>query len=226
MTTISGISSLYSTSASTSATASATASDTIGKEEFLKLLVTQLQKQDPLNPEDPTEFTSQLTQFSSLEQLIGINQNLEGLASQQSLGSTLTAAGLIGKTVRISGNTLNVTSGAASSAQYELSFDSAKTSVNVYNQAGVLIDVVDMGSQKAGAHDFEWDAVPSSGTKAIDGSYYFEVVAQNSAGQSFPAQTSFTGQVTGVRFDQGQAELEIGGAAYSLSDVIAIGETA
>ncbi|MCL5270409.1 MAG: hypothetical protein M1457_07645, partial [bacterium] len=84
MSSISSIASVVSPAITTAQSTAGTG--TVSKDEFLRLLVTQLQKQDPLNPQDPSEFTSQLAQFSSLEQLISIGEGLDALTSQQALG--------------------------------------------------------------------------------------------------------------------------------------------
>jgi flagellar basal-body rod modification protein FlgD len=211
------------TSAATASTSSAQGSGIIGKDDFLRLLVTQLQKQDPLNPQDPTEFTSQLTQFSSLEQLIGVNDNIKTLITQGGLSSEITAAGYIGKTAKVKGDLLSVSDGTAVPVHFSLPADSTKTNVNIYDASGKLIKVVDLGTLKAGDHDFQWDAKTASGSSAPDSSYRFEVTAQDAQAQALTVTSSFTGQITGVSFENGQAMLNIGGQKWPLGDLVSIG---
>ena len=216
------ITGVNSTTSSPASSTASTGSSTIGKADFLKLLVTQLQKQDPLNPQDPTEFTSQLTQFSSLEQLISVNDNIKGLADQSSLGNKITATGFIGKTARVNGDLVNVKDGKAATVNFNLPGASAKTSVNIYDASGKLIDVVDLGQLKAGDHEFQWDAKTASGASEPDAAYQFEVVAQDTKGYALSVSSSFSGLVTGVSFANNKTLLEIGGLKWSLSDVEAL----
>jgi flagellar basal-body rod modification protein FlgD len=216
------IAGVTSTTSSSATNVTGTGSSTIGKDDFLKLLVTQLQKQDPLNPQDPTEFTSQLTQFSSLEQLMGVNDNIKNLTLQDSLGGKVTATGFIGKTARVNGDLVSVKSGQAAKVNFSLAGDSAKTSVNIYDVSGKLIDVVDLGKQGTGDHEFQWDAKGKDGTTEPDGAYQFEVVAQNSDGDALSASSSFSGQITGVSFENNQTLLDIGGVKWSLADVTSL----
>lgn len=223
MSTINGLGA-YNSIPSSSATSQKKDGSTIGKEEFLKLLVTQMQKQDPLNPQDPSEFTAQLTQFSSLEQLIGVNQNLLGLSSQQSMMTRLNASTFIGKAARVAGDQVTVKEGTASSVRFDLSADSTKTSVNVYDAEGKLVEVVELGTQKAGVHDFQWDARTSGGARVADGNYHFEVVAQDSKAQKIDVNQTFSGKVTGVKFEYGKTLLEIGGASWPVENIVGLGD--
>lgn len=200
--------------------------DSMGKDDFLKLLVTQLQKQDPMNPEDPTQFTSQLTQYSSLEQLVNVNTNLQGLTDQQLASTQLTATSYIGKVVNVSGNTLNVSQGSATAGHYSLPADSAVTSLEVYDASGKLINTISLGSQKTGSHDFTWTGQNTSGQTVADGTYHFTLTAQDATGQAIDTTTSVTGTVNGVSFENGKTQLQVGGSSYSLSDLLSVSAAA
>lgn len=216
---IQGIASSYTSPAQTKSSSGST----VSKDDFLKLLVTQLQKQDPLNPSDPTQFTSQLAQFSSLEQLTNVNTNLTGLSTQDLLNSRMSAAGFIGKKIQVNSSTLSVNSGKTNAVQYSLPSDSTATSVNIYDSSGTLINVVSLGTQSAGSHDFTWNATGSNGSKMADGNYKFEITGQDSAGHALTTTCTTTGQVTGVSFDPtGQTILNVGNTRYGLSEVQSI----
>lgn len=198
----------------------------MGKDDFLKLLVTQLQKQDPMNPEDPTEFTSQLTQYSSLEQLINVNTNLSSLAQQQQTNSQLTATSYLGKEVNVQGDTLSVSKGSATTGHIKLSADSAATSIEVYDANDKLVNTISLGQQASGTHDFNWNGQDAKGQQVADGAYHFEVKAQDDTGQAINVTTSITGKVTSVSFDNGSAQLQVNGADYSLSDILSVSAAA
>ena len=204
------------------APAAAASGDSMGKDDFLKLLVAQLQNQDPLSPQDPTEFTSQLTQYSSLEQLLGVNENLQHLISTQSVDANIAAAGFIGKIARVNGDQITVTSGGASAIRFELPYDSVQTNVNVYDAGGALVRMVNLGQQSTGEHDFQWDGLDSNGVPVADGSYSFGLTAQDANGSGIPYLSSISGTVTGVHFDRGQTLLTINGVDYPLSELFAI----
>jgi flagellar basal-body rod modification protein FlgD len=196
--------------------------DVMGKDDFLKLLVTQLQKQDPLNPQDPTEFTAQLTQFSSLEQLIRMNDSMVLLAGQQAFNSQIGAAGFIGRTARVAGNAIAVSDGVAGSMGFDLPLDSARTSVNIYDANDNLVGVADLGAMTAGEHEYQWPATTADGAPMPDGVYRAEVVAQDADGNAMSVQTSVSGVVTRVRFGPSGTLVEINGREWPLIDLEAI----
>lgn len=202
------------------------ASDIVGKDEFLKLLVTQMQHQDPLNPQDPTEYTAQLAQFSNLEQLISINDGMTNLADLQTANARVAASGFIGHEAWVAGDNLRVEGGEASTVRFDLPSDSASTSLSIYNSSGALVDVVDLGAYAAGSNEVQWAAVDSNDVPFADGSYRFEVSAQNEAGDAVSVVPSFTAPVTRVLFNGDQTLLEVGGQLWSLDDILAIGDKA
>jgi flagellar basal-body rod modification protein FlgD len=195
----------------------------LGKDDFLKLLVTQLQKQDPLNPQDPSEFTSQLAQYSSLEQLIGVNSNIQGLSASQVANNQASAVNYIGKTVRVSGNQVTVGGGVASAMSLNLTQASAKTGATITDANGAVVATVDLGAQSAGAHGFTWNGKNSAGQQVADGTYNVTFAAQDSSGQAIAVDSSTSGTVTGVSFANGQTKLIVGGASWSLSQVLSVG---
>jgi flagellar basal-body rod modification protein FlgD len=205
-------------------TEQATPGGAVGKDEFLRLLVTQLQRQDPLNPQDPTEFTAQLAQFSSLEQLIAVNENIGDLADAQLFGTRMSAASLIGRQARIQGDRVEVVDGQASPVWFNLPRDAEATSIEIYSQDGRLVEVVGLGPKTAGSHAMQWDGLLPDGTAAADGSYRFKIVASDDSGAGITATTSFNGRITGISFENGQAMVKIGGASWPLSAVLGLEE--
>lgn len=224
MSTISSVAStLNATTSTTSTTSTSSKDDEMGKTDFLKLLVAQLQSQDPLNPQDPTEFTAQLAQYSSLEQLMNVNDNLTSMSSTFASGTRSNAAAYIGRTATVSGDQVTLSGGAASTVQFDLEGAASTVSVDVYDSTGSLVDVVSMGELGSGLHDFTWDGKTASGTTAADGTYTFKVVASDSDGNGIDATTRFSGTVDSISFENGNTMLNIGGSSWSLDDVLAIG---
>ncbi|HTF99177.1 MAG TPA: flagellar hook assembly protein FlgD [Nitrospirota bacterium] len=216
--TISGITN---TTQTTNSTSSTPASKTLGESDFLKLLTTQLQAQNPLNPMDSTNFTAQLAQFSSLEQLTNINSEMSSLlASQQSLQNTMVTS-LIGKTVRISGNTVTLNGQAA--MQYSLGSDASKVTISVYDTNGALVKSTVLGAQGAGKNTFTWDGRDSNGNVKPSGQYTFSVSAVDAAGAAVTATPVYNGVVTGVAFENSTTYLTIDNSKQvKLGDILEI----
>lgn len=217
------IQSIAAATSTASTTAAQSKDDAMGKTDFLKLLVAQLKSQDPLNPQDPTQFTAQLAQYSSLEQLMNVNENLATMSTSFDNGIRTNAAAYIGRTATVNGNQLTLGGGTASSAQFELAGAAKSVNVDVYDSTGSLVSVVSMGSLGSGLHDFTWDGKTSSGTAAADGKYTFGVVASDADGNGITATTRFSGTVDSISFENGKTMLNIGGSTWSIDNVLAIG---
>ena len=179
------ISSIPNTSISTSSTSNSSSTGKLtgginmGKEDFLKLLTTQLRYQNPLSPEDPKDFVAQLSQFSSLEQLINLNTKLEDSAKNSTALQNSIQLGqgvsLLGKEVKAQGNSITVTGGKAGDMSFILGAASASTKVNIYNSGGTLVRTIDLGGKSAGEVKIDWDGKDGSGKNVADGAYRFHV---------------------------------------------------
>jgi flagellar basal-body rod modification protein FlgD len=191
-------------------TSSNSGTEELGKDEFLKLFIAQIQYQDPLNPLDSAEFTAQLAQFSSVEQLYGMNSKLgnieETMNNQSEQRDNL---GYIGKTVKADDNTMNVDNGTVQSGSYTID-DSGYVTIDVYDSDGVVVRTFYKGWEDKGEHDVNWDGRDDSGAPAGDGSYTFEVTARDEDGFYVPSNTYISGEVTGITYQDGQPYLMIG----------------
>ncbi len=202
--------------------ATTSASSIVGKEDFLKLLVTQLQYQDPLNPMESTEFTAQLAQFSSLEQLTNVNENLEYIQLYQASINNAQAVDFIGKTIKTSGDTVSVTNGVSEDIDFELTSDAASVTVSVYDGSGTLVATIEAGDMTAGKQTVSWNAENQDGDVVADGDYTFEVAAIDAEGNTVEASTFTTATVTGVTFENGTTYLIAGGKKVAMGDVVEI----
>jgi len=194
---------------------------TFGKEDFMKILLKQLNYQDPLNPMDSTQFTSQLTQFSSLEQLTNLNTTLENvLAFQQSIQNA-SITDLIGRTVRVEGDVTNLNNTA--DMNYELSKDATSVKISIYDKAGRLAVTKEAGAQQQGSNKFVWDGKDASGNQLPAGDYTFEIKAKDISGAVVNAVTNSFGTVTGVNFEDGLSYLVLNdGRNITLSEIKSI----
>jgi flagellar basal-body rod modification protein FlgD len=140
-------------------------------DRFLKLLVTQLQNQDPLNPMDNAQITSQMAQINTVNGIEKLNTTVDGLNTQFAQLQAMSGASLVGRDITVKGNALPVTGGRAEGS-FELSGTAGAVKVEVLNGAGRVVGTVDMGTQDAGRHAFSWSA-----GSLPDGAYTFRVAA-------------------------------------------------
>ena len=200
------------------------AKDELGRDQFLTLLVAQLQHQDPLNPLDGTDFTAQLAQFSSLEQLFAVNENLTGIQEGLGVQENGDVLDYIGKTVKASGNTIFVNDGKMGSGSYSLE-DSADVTVFIYDSNGMEIQRLYPGRQDSGEHELSWDGRDSTGHVVDDGVYTFEIEAWDEEGFIVPYSAYLTGEVTGVTYESDTPYLMIGDKLVTQSSVMEIRNT-
>ena len=160
-------------------TSSRTNLDKLGIDQFLTLLIAQLEHQDPLNPLDSADFTAQLAQFASVEQLYGMNERLSDI--QEALfdrGEQQDLIGLIGRTVKADDNTILINDGELLSGSYGLEGDGDVT-VNIYNSDGLKVRTLFFDQQIEGEHDIGWDGKDDSGKMVGNGTYTFDVGTGN-----------------------------------------------
>lgn len=191
--------------------------DTLGKTDFLKLLVTQLQNQDPLNPSDPTEFTAQLAQYSSLEQLTNINDSMEAFDSMQAESERLSALSLIGKNVISDADTFQY-EGQPVELGYQFEEDMEQAAFYVKNEAGQVVDQMQVNAPSAGEHFLSWPQDGESGN-FMEGGYQLEVIGSRSDGTEVQGTTRVGSRVTGVDFGESGNTLLTPNGNISLADV-------
>jgi flagellar basal-body rod modification protein FlgD len=203
-------------------TDTAGSSGTLDKDDFLNLLVTQLQNQDPLEPLDSTEFTAQLAQFSSLEQLTNINENLETLETSQSSINNSQAVGFIGKTVTVAGNSISM-EGDSEEIRFELAENAERVLVGIYDSSGNLVREMSASSLAAGQHVLEWDGRDSQSNQVANGTYTFEVLAVDADNLTVEANTYTEGIVTGITYTSQGTYLVAGDRSFPLANVVEVG---
>ena len=196
----------------------------MGKDDFLNLLVTQLQHQDPLNPAESTEFTAQLAQFSSLEQLNNINDNLKNMELFQTSVTNSQAVSYIGKEITAKGNTVQLESGHPVNCQFELEANAALAVINVYNVQGGFVKSFETGPLDYGRQYAAWDGTDRYGNPVSGGLYRFEVQAVDANNQNINVTPLMSSVVTGVSFKDHTVSLITGLQRIAIDDVIDISE--
>jgi flagellar basal-body rod modification protein FlgD len=198
----------------------------MGKEDFLELLVTQLRYQDPLSPEDPKDFVAQLAQFSSLEQQINATKTLQDMGElfqglQESQNMTQGIA-LLGKTVKGSGNQISVADGKVAEASFQLPQEAKELVVGIFDASGNQVRLLDMGAQGTGLCTINWDGKNSQGTTVDDGTYTFQIAAQDKSGKAITVDPYFTGKVEEVYQDSQGIWVMVNGRQVLLSSIISV----
>jgi flagellar basal-body rod modification protein FlgD len=208
----------------TGATGASLPGGAMGKDQFLKLLVAQLQNQDPMNPMQGDQMAAQLAQFSSLEQLQQINTTLTNQSA--SFGGVLggiqagAAMGTIGKTITAIGNDVQVGGASAqSSVNVDLAGAGASATVTIYNAAGAEVGKTTIGALKGGSNTIDIGAA----TKNLpNGAYTYAVDVKDSAGNAVAVQTYTTGKVDGVSSSAQGITLTIGGIVVPYANVVSV----
>ncbi|WP_233851714.1 flagellar hook assembly protein FlgD [Paraburkholderia sp. HD33-4] len=167
--TMNGTSSSSSATGSTSSTSGTSASDL--QNTFLQLLVAQMKNQDPTNPMDSSQMTSQLAQISTVQGISQLNTSLSSLSTQLSAGQQSQAALLIGSTVLATGNSITVASGKANEFGVTLANSVSDLQVVVKNSAGTIVNTIDLGKQSAGTIPVGWTPTDTAGNTLPDGTY-------------------------------------------------------
>ena len=181
-----------------------------GLNQFLTLLVAQLKHQDPFNPMESTEFTAQLAQFSSLEQLFYINDNLEVLQGAEDSQRLENLLDYIGKEIKSSDSNITLNNGKAFGGSYTLLEESGDVIISIFDTEGSEIRTIYRDDQEAGEHNVDFDGKDNYGYPLSDGYYSFAVQAFDNKGSSIEVSTGLSGLVTAVTYQGGIPYLMVG----------------
>jgi len=205
----------------TSSTTTTTTKAALGKEDFLKMLVAQLKNQDPLNPMDGTDFTAQLAQFSSLEQLANLNAQIQNQALSMTSMAHSQAVNMIGKSVTVTETNSLAANGKPIEIGYSLAGDASQVLVRILDGSGNVVKTLTATDQKSGQNSITWDM--NAGTR---GDYTFQVLARDANGNDVTATASSTGTVAAVQFKDNQIYVIVNGQQVPFSNVSYITQAA
>ncbi|HMV17672.1 MAG TPA: flagellar hook assembly protein FlgD [Zoogloea sp.] len=198
-------------------TSSTTTTDAQSK--FLTLLTEQLKNQDPLNPMDNAQMTSQLAQISTVDGIEKLNTTLASLLQDSQSNAALQAAALVGQNVMVAGKDLTL-SGSKGYGGIELPSAADKVTVTIKDANGLQVRKLELGARDAGVSDFAWDGTTDSGSKAVDGAYTISVTASRGDTALKPVALELTKVGSVLRTASGGVSLDVGnGSLVSLSDI-------
>jgi flagellar basal-body rod modification protein FlgD len=215
-------SSLTNTSASTSAATAPT--QALGQDAFLKLLMAQLQNQDPLQPTDGTQFVTQLAQFTSVEQQVAQSTTLGNIATQLQGLSNSNASDLVGKTVTMGGGGMQWDGSFAVTSNVTLQGPAQQVTATIKDGQGNVVRTMQLGAEPSGALGVQWDGTDDSNQATPAGSYTVDVSAKDAQGNTVAVSQNVTGVVSSVSYDKGYPVLTLAsGAAVPVSQLVSVG---
>lgn len=206
---VTGVQNSTSTAAAQAAAASSAAAEMgATQDRFLKLLVTQMQNQDPLNPMDNAQVTSQMAQLSTVSGIDKLNSTVQALSASMLASQSLSAVSMIGHPVLVAGTQIDMTNSQGIAA-VELAQPVDGLTVTVKDASGNVVRTLEMGSQNSGLIDVQWDGRTDTGGTAADGSYTFSAVS-SLGGKKSDATTLSYGMVNSVAQTQGGVTVNVG----------------
>lgn len=210
------------TTDTTAAAAAMKKSTGLNKDDFLKLFVTQLQNQDPLKPQDSSQFIAQLAQLTQVEQAYNTNTNLQSLLTALNGSSNLTTVSFIGKDVKADGNQVNLTAGTATTLGYRLPANASQVQVGIADATGKTVRSITLGATAAGDGTAAWDGRDGSGNLLPSGSYTVSVTGVNSDGTTFSGTPLLLGKVDGVTLEGSEPSVTISGISVPISKILSV----
>jgi flagellar basal-body rod modification protein FlgD len=191
----------------------------LGRDDFLRLLVTQLKNQDPMKPMDNTEFVAELAQFSQLDQSAKQVQLLQQTIDNQNANMQVGLLPMVGRTVQVEGGLIQLGDSPATMT-YALERDAASVKITIADKNNKVVRILDGGSQSLGKQQATWDGRNQTGALLPAGSYHYAVSATDVKGNPVTVATTSTLTITGVRMNNDQAVLVAGDEQIDRSSII------
>jgi flagellar basal-body rod modification protein FlgD len=187
--------------------------------QFLTLLTTQLQNQDPLSPMDSTEFTNQLVQFSQVEQQINMNAKMDNLVALQLASISSVALGYVGMDISYIGNEANFDGETPVEINYALADAAVTSKINIYDEEGVLVFSSD-APKSSGTNKFIWDGKNNGGATVEPGTYTVKIDALDGREKVIESSTVVSGRVKGIETQNGVIFVLVGDRAVPLNSIV------
>jgi flagellar basal-body rod modification protein FlgD len=199
--------------------------DISDKDTFLKLLTTQLTNQDPTNPMENEQFLAQLAQFSSLEQLMGIQATMQAVYTGIQAMNNSGMANLLGTEVTAVSDTFAVPEGIGDDFEKDLGWAASgplsDARLTITDADGNVVRTISLGTVDA-EDSYTWDGTDSSGEKVPEGTYTYKVTGTDADGNRVSAESRITGLVDGMDYSTGTPQPSVDGVPVSLSDLLTL----
>lgn len=205
---------------STADTESAKENLTQSYDQFLTLLTTQLQNQDPLDPMDSSEFTNQLVQFAAVEQQIAQTERLESILGTNQAFAVNAATSFIDKKVQYEGQDF-IYDGTPQDMSYFLEKDAIQSKITVLDENNQVVWSTD-GQIQAGEHQITWDGLDNFDQPLPEGRYSFQVGAQDAEGEAVQTSSLVSGNITGIEVIDGTIMLRIEELLVGIDQVLSV----
>jgi flagellar basal-body rod modification protein FlgD len=203
-------------------TAAKSGTQGLGRDDFMKLLVAQLKNQDPDNPLDTKELVTQLSQLTSVEQLITVGDRVASLEKATNSMAANQSSSLIGRTIEARNDSVQLKDTGSVGTAVNLGSGADKVTVEVSNEAGRVVRTFELDKKTAGQQNISWDGMTDGKERAKPGQYQFTVKAEDKAGNPVQADMGITGVVNGVSYENGFPEVVVGTTRVPLSNVTSI----
>ena len=197
--------------------------NTLGKDDFMKLFIAQMQSQDPLNPQDSSQMAAQMAQFNGLEQMMNVNKTLETMLTSQSTDRAIGMVNYVGKEIDIGNGMLKWDKNKLTKSSFDVEQPLANSFIEVRDSGGQVIAQEDLGNLMPGEHNLKWDGQLKDGTSAGAGIYHFSLTGKTMDGVDIPLPIKSKVKVTGI-------DLQAPGGAFftelgkiSIKDVSSVG---
>ncbi len=224
---VTGVTNSTATAATTTSAADAMKQSIgLNSDDFLKLFITQLQNQDPLQPQDSSQFVGQLAQLSQVQQAYNTNTNLQNLLSAVNSGTNMSTVAYIGKSVTAQGSQVNLAAGGTAQIGYNFPSGANNVQIAIQDSTGRTVRNLSVGVVSAGQGGVTWDGKDDNGSALAPGVYSFTVNGTMADGSAATVTPLITAVVDGVTMVQGQPVLTSGGVQIPLANLMAVKQAA
>jgi flagellar basal-body rod modification protein FlgD len=182
----------------------------LDKDDFMRIMVTEMKHQDPTKPMDSDRMATQMAQITSVEQLKNVGTAIDKLADKNSTSDRLAMSTMIGKTVTVDKGRFAHQKGTLSPINFDLPADANKVKLTILNEKGEEVAVRELEPMKAGANAYNWDGLNSSSIQSPSSNYVIHVDAEDAKGQKIKVDSVSKETVVGITFDGGEANFLVG----------------
>ena len=195
----------------------------LDKDAFLKLLVAEIQNQNPLEPMDNQKFVDQMTQFTTMEQMTNMSESFQDFIEASMATTKLQASAVVGKYAVIEGNEIKFQDNMAEGIVFNVE-EPGDVIIRIKNKNGDTVREEQLGYKEAGIHGYKWDGRNDSGTTQVEGTYNYELVTIDEAGKEKTFGGVDGGTVEAVQFIDNSIYVIVNGQKYNFEDIIEISE--